>query len=271
MGKIAALCLVSEKYLHWSKAQEATLKELEPSIVYRRVTEQELRVFPSATQYPEVTRLLFSNRPKEVLKLFQEGFDEVLFLGADVYFTASFLSVLNEYTGSALFTPHITAPMPLDGCYPTTMNVHATGQLNSDFVLWRKCDETIKFLEWQAAMMEVVCKDDIKNGHFFDQVYLSYAPYFMGSAVIFKHPGFNVAYWNLPQRRLNKGNVYRYYVNELIPLYCFQFSGFDEKRPYSLTKYSNRATLQTIEVFNLMQEFLACLKSFCPQQDSVQG
>jgi len=257
----AALCLHSAKFAVWAEAQRANLAKFAPSLRYLTVTEEQLRANPQTfTQYEETARLLYANRPKAILGLFKQGFDEVLHLGADVHFYAHFMEQLRALPGDIVATPHITKPMPLDGARPTTMQIHMTGQLNSDFVLYRNKPRTIAFLEWMAAAMEVKCSDDISSGHFFDQVYLSYAPYFT-NCYILKKPGFNVAYWNLQERELFRDLDGKWRVAaDQQQLVCFQFSGFDPDKWWQLSKYNKRPSVQTLEALTLCKEFSECLK-----------
>lgn len=257
----AALALYSEQYRPWVEVQRANLHKYEPQLTYIAISEEQLLAADWSTKsYSTTMQTLMANRPKAVLELFRQGYKEVLFLGADVHFYAPFWAILNQYQGGAVLTPHITEPLPYDAKTPTTMQVHRTGQCNSDFVLWRETDSTIRFLEWQADRLEQVCKDEVQTGFFYDQVYLSYAPYFIQQAQIIKHKGFNVAYWNLPHRRVSRTQNKEWTVNQEELLYCFQFSGYDINTPTLLSKYNGRREVETLEILQLLMEFNKCFE-----------
>ena len=54
-----------------------------------------------------------------------------------------------------------------------------------------------------------------------------------------RHPGYNVAYWNLPHRKISRDGAGQYLVNGE-PLKFFHFSGFDPKLPSLISKHQSR-------------------------------
>ena len=75
-------------------------------------------------------------------------------------------------------------------------------------------------------------------GYFVDQRWFDLAPGFLSDLAIVRDPEYNVAYWNLHDRRLEHGGG-GYTVNGR-PLAFFHFSGFDPEQPLVLSRHQNR-------------------------------
>lgn len=175
--------------------------------------------------------------------LFLGGYQQVLQIGADVIFYHDPAEIFESYKQyDAAGTPHILSPIEEDGRVPHNRQVHLTGQLNSDVALWNNSPSTIKFLEWQYAELKKANIIDIQNGYFFDQVYLSFAPYFINNFHIIKDQDHNIAYYNLHERDLNH-------------IKTFQFTGYQENTPSYLSKYMQRLENMTLPVYRLIEDY----------------
>ena len=72
-----------------------------------------------------------------------------------------------------------------------------------------------------------------------DQSWLNFVPLFFKGVGIIKHPGCNVAYWNLHERNIEeKGNSY--FVNKEFPLLFFHFSGYSINHPGLISRHQDR-------------------------------
>lgn len=246
--RTAVVCLASEAYRAWTEVQSGTVARWAPEAEYIVLWEEELRKAPGAPVYEHTGQFLFACRYKAIRELLAK-YDQVIHVGADVYFTDRFLEPLRAYKEDCLLTPHILGPPTR----PITDYVK-TGLPNSDFQVWRRSQEVFAFLDWMTSELATNCIDNTSNGQFFDQTLLQFAPYFINSCKIYRHPGFNVAYYNLHERTVsNKDGCW--YVNGM-PLYCFQFSGYEpEFRPFSLTKFKLDGKLVTRDILTLIKEF----------------
>ncbi len=263
--RTAVLCLYSDKFASWVNVQRRGVAHWAGSAVeYVAISEQELKTSEWALNREDfdTAQTLCANRPRAVLELFRRGFERVIFVGADMYFTGPFLDWLKCYHDtSAIVTPHILEPIEKDGFYPTTRQIFRTGHLNSDFVVWTDKSKVRQFLDWQAAELSKNCIGDIPNGFFYDQSLLSHLPYFVPDVQIMREPGYNVAYYNLTERKIGRDSSGRWTANGSL-LYCFHFTGFrPDYDPHTLSAYTNRPTLQTKEIYELMQEFVRELES----------
>jgi hypothetical protein len=243
------VCVASEAYRPWVNVQRASLERWGNGVEYYHVSPESFRDNAAYTQYADMQYLVEANRPKVVLE-YLEKYDQVILVGADVYFTGPFREVLKKYpSADGLASVHHSSPLPEDGRSPTNHGNHVMGHLNADFQVWRRTPETLRFLNWCFEQMTLF---DVANAR--DQIWLNFAPSHVRDFVILKEPGVNTAYYNLHERRLAKDGADRWTVNGQL-MYFFQFSGFNPQKPHILSRYNQRSELQTVEVYNLMQEF----------------
>jgi hypothetical protein len=136
-----------------------------------------------------------------------------------------------------VLTPHTLAPIPRDGLRPSEEGILNTGVFNLGFLALRASDDASRLLEWWGARVREACGIDYVCGMFFDQKWIDLAPAYYPATVILRHPGYNVAYWNLHERPLERGDASFFARGE--PLVFFHFSGFDPAHPESLSKRVN--------------------------------
>jgi hypothetical protein len=74
---------------------------------------------------------------------------------------------------------------------------------------------------------------------FYDQLWVNYVPVFYDNSYILKHPGYNMARWNLHERSLNAN----YCVNQSFPLRFFHFSGYNYSMPSLISSYNKSFNL----------------------------
>ena len=72
-----------------------------------------------------------------------------------------------------------------------------------------------------------------------DQKWVDLAPAFFPNLKILHHPGLNVAFWNLHERRISKGPA-GYLVNEAHSLHFIHFSSFSENAPEVIANKQTR-------------------------------
>ncbi len=262
LGKTLTTCIVvlaSKEYEPWIEVQRESLERWGNGIDYIVVPAAEITKENGYLEYEQMVHRLNAARPKVILK-YLEKYDQVIFVGADCYFTGPFREVLKKYpSADALAAVHTTSPLPDDGASPTNWGNHIMGHLNADFHVWRRTASSREFLEWWSKQTELHRLDADYLTQPWDQVWLNYAPNFVNNFVALKEPGINVAYYNLHERKITKDAAGRWRVNEQL-MYFFQFSGFEPSRPGTLSKYNTRKQVQSKEVFELMQEFTSKFK-----------
>jgi lipopolysaccharide biosynthesis glycosyltransferase len=154
--------------------------------------------------------------------------DKIVYIDPDVkvYNSLDNLSkILDEH--EVVLTPHLTAPdKELFGINYSELAALKHGVYNLGFLAVRRGEESKKVIKWWAERLNLYCYDDIPNGIFTDQKWMDLAPAIFNVHIL-KDPGYNMASWNVSNRRLSKKkNIL--YVNNESPLYFFHFSGYDK-------------------------------------------
>jgi hypothetical protein len=110
------------------------------------------------------------------------------------------------------------------------------GIYNLGFVGVGATAEARAVLEWLTRRLRYQCISDPSAGLFVDQKFFDLAPGFIDRIQILRDPRYNVAYWNLAQRRLTQnGEGWRVDGQDLG---FFHFSGFECGNYDRLSKYS---------------------------------
>ena len=182
----------------------------------------------------DVTELATAVKPA-LLSFLLEREDAVVYLDPDILVLRPFAEV-QQALGSAgvVLTPHTLGPIPRDGLRPSEEGILNTGVFNLGFVGLRASDDAAGLLGWWGERVSEACRIDYADGLFFDQKWIDLVPAYYPSTVILRHPGYNVAYWNLHERPLRALNGSFFAGGE--PLVFFHFSGFDPARPATLSK-----------------------------------
>ncbi len=142
----------------------------------------------------------------------------------------------------AALTPHLTAPMPLDGREPSEQAILLAGTYNLGFIGLSETADARRFLVWWQDRLRWDCRVDPANGFFVDQRFVDFVPGLFDDVGVLRHPGYNVAYWNLATRALENDTDETTIVNGE-PLRFFHFSGFDPRRPSQISKHQDRVDL----------------------------
>jgi len=146
---------------------------------------------------------------------------------------------LREY--NLVLTPHTCSPVN-DWLRPNELHHLGTGIFNLGFIGLRKTDETRRFVNWWKKRLVYECRIDLCNGLFVDQHWVNFAPIYHEGVWIERHPGYNVAYWNLHERTFSQeGGVWRVNGEDL---QFFHYSGYSPYKPEEVSKYQNRFTFE---------------------------
>ncbi|TMK98959.1 MAG: methyltransferase domain-containing protein [Actinobacteria bacterium] len=174
--------------------------------------------------------------------LAQNGTERVVYLDPDIQVFDSLQEVdelLREH--HLVINPHLTEPMPRDSLRPSETDILIAGAYNLGFVGLAAGRETDEMLDWWSERLESDCVVAPERGLFVDQRWMDFAPGLVPDLFVLRDPGYNVAYWNLPTRRVRREGE-RYTANGS-PLRFFHFSGYDPERPEELSRHQNRVRL----------------------------
>lgn len=177
--------------------------------------------------------------------LLERGFESVIFLDPDILV----LGDLGELFALArqhpvVLTPHLLAPLSGAGNVERELNILQSGVYNGGLVGVSAGPTARAFLAWWRDRVCAHCRHDVAEGVYYDQRWLDLAPVFFRGLYTLRDPGYNVAYWNLPERALGMDGT-SVTVNGR-PCRFFHFSGFDPDAPNGVTCYRPRLTLAEI-------------------------
>jgi hypothetical protein len=130
-------------------------------------------------------------------------------------------------SSSILLTPHLTKPeKSLEAILDNELCSLKHGIFNLGFIGVSPTADGISFANWWTERLYHFCRADIATGLFTDQKWIDFVPVFFDNVKILKSPRFNVAPWNLTNRKLS-GNFKTGFKVEGEPLGFYHFTGFD--------------------------------------------
>lgn len=169
--------------------------------------------------------------------------ENLIYLDPDIFVYSPLTPVFEALSGgaAATLTPHMTAPVD-DGKLPGEQEMLYNGTYNLGFIAVRKCEESWRLLNWWERRCLDLGFSEGRTGLFVDQKWINLAPGMFEKVGILRHPGCNMAYWNLHERSLEEA-ADSYVVNGWARLCFFHFSGIVLNDPAVLSKNTNRFTL----------------------------
>ncbi|WP_298236997.1 glycosyltransferase [uncultured Algibacter sp.] len=167
----------------------------------------------------------------------------IYYLDPDLYFYNS-LDSLNEKlkTKAAVLTPHILTQIERDGKFPEENTFLQYGVFNLGFLgLNPKKESTKKILDWWEHRTLNFGYDSVHKGYFVDQLWMNFLPVFYDDIEIIKSYGYNMAPWNLHERRIISVEANKILLNDNSELVFYHFSKISNK--YQISKEYNRFDL----------------------------
>ena len=133
-------------------------------------------------------------------------------------------SMLNS--SSIVLTPHQVDPEPKGETWAIKDNEVSSlkhGVFNLGFVAVANDGEGIRFSQWWDDRLRDWCHDRLDVGVFVDQKWCNLVPCFFENVKIIRDPGYNVASWNLSQRKMHYDDSGAALINNR-PLRFFHFT-----------------------------------------------
>lgn len=203
---------------------------------------------------PHLDRLLYQYtilelntaiKPFIFAQLFNESASKVIYFDPDIQLFSSgvgLLSRLDNY--DVVLTPHLTDFL-YDDHHPSDLAILQSGTYNLGFLALRRAETTTRLLNWWQKKLLRDCVVDIPRGLFTDQKWMDLIPGVFERVLIERHPGWNVAYWNLPHREIIERDDH-FLVNGH-PLFFFHFSGYNGGTS-SISKHQDRYSMKDLPV-----------------------
>lgn len=217
----------------------------------------------------DILELNTNVKPTFMKYLFQAfNLENLVYLDPDI-FVYSPLTPVFERLGegaTAVLTPHLTVPID-DEKLPGEQEMLYNGTYNLGFIAVRRCEESWRLLSWWERRCLDLGFSEGRTGLFVDQKWMNLAPGLFDNVTILRHPGCNMAYWNLHERTLTE-DAAGYVVNDWARLCFFHFSGVVIDDPEILSKNTNRFTLA--ERPDLLKLFGAYKKTVLANKDAAR-
>lgn len=160
--------------------------------------------------------------------MFAAGVREVIYLDPDteLYSRLEELEDLHATGKSIVLTPHLLDPEnSLDRIHANEVGCLKHGIFNLGFFSVVNDTEGARFANWWAERLEEFCDDNSAAGLFVDQKWCNLVPiFFEDSYATLRHPGYNVASWNVGTRRLSRSISGTWLVNDEFPLRFMHFT-----------------------------------------------
>ncbi len=153
----------------------------------------------------------------------------VIYLDADIKVFNSLEKIEHIFRNqeqSIILTGHQYAIIPTDNELQINQRFRKYGIYNAGFFAFKNNEAGNLFLKWWRRMLFTKCIGDTENGVFYDQSWLDLVTiYFADDLYLLQDLGYNVAFWNLQERRVSiiKGN---YTINNEFSLVFYHFARF---------------------------------------------
>lgn len=255
---------VTTNYIPKARVLAQTLKRHNPSVRFVMFIAEPLPVFDSsapdcfdeivpieALDIPQRQQWVFKHSVVEICTaikgyalqnvLKRPDCEAVFYIDPDIGIFAPLTPLLDMFaTASILLTPHLLHPEEVrEAVLDNEVCALQHGIYNLGFIGVKNDTEGRAFAEWWAARLEEFCFDDIPNGIFTDQRWIDFVPAFFSGYAVVRHPGCNVATWNLSHRMVEGDFQSGFTVNGQ-PLVFYHFSGFDSGAQLAmLSKYGS--------------------------------
>lgn len=148
-----------------------------------------------------------------------------------------------------VLTPHVLEPIPRDGLAVSERAIRHSGIFNLGFIAVGRTAGP--FLDWWAERLLTDAVVDLDDHLFTDQKWVDWVP------ALFPHhisrdPGLNIAWWNIHERELSRGDSGPM-VNG-VPVRFVHFSGYDPSRSDVLSKHPDAALRIDFEPDSVVRE-----------------
>jgi hypothetical protein len=267
LAKVAIFTIVSNNYLHFARTLLKSVAEHHPEADrFCVIVDRDMAPSASLSKefsameldelgIPDLTPFLFKYtvlelntavKPWAMETLLKRGYDAVVYIDPDISLYRPMQEVMSALSDAAdiVVTPHLLSPVR-DDKKPGELDIRRAGTYNFGFCAVRNTANTIDFLHWWQGKLFNNCIVDLDRGIFVDQSWIDLVPGLFDNVTILRHPGYNVAYWNIAQRPMSADAKGAWTVNGY-PLVFFHYSGFNPSKPEPFSKHQNRFTLASL-------------------------
>jgi glycosyltransferase involved in cell wall biosynthesis len=187
----------------------------------------------------EIIELATAVKPWLLTTMLDRGADHAVYFDPDILIARR----IEELPGlarahSIVLTPHLTEPMPRDGCHPNEQSILVAGTYNLGFIAVGDTPEARRMLAWWSERLRTDSLVAVAQGFFTDQKWIDFVPGLFDVHLV-KDPSWNVAYWNLATRPVSRSEDGGFLVSGR-PLTFAHLSGYSPRQPHLLSKHQGR-------------------------------
>lgn len=165
----------------------------------------------------------------------------LIYLDADIMVFDDFkkvLDLLDHQSRSIILTGHQYTIIPSESELSYNQRLRKYGLYNAGFFALKTNETGLQFLDWWKRILFTKCIRDDSKGIYYDQTWLDLVPnYFDNQCFILRDLGYNVAYWNWPERKLSVKDQHLY-INNTTPLVFYHFARYNYHNPSALENYA---------------------------------
>jgi hypothetical protein len=203
--------------------------------------------------YFNALELANAAKPFLIAHLLQKRFGRLIYLDADILVVNNFdllFEMLEKH--SFILSPHWLYPGLSHLSEVPAIEIADLGVYNGGIWGVRRDEPSMSILYWLMRVLPDFGFDDRGNGMFLDQKLLPLvAQLYSSDFGCIDHPGYNIGYWNLHERKITK-NETNYFSNGSTAV-CFHMSGFSVERPDRFSRYAS----WTFERLPVLREIVA--------------
>lgn len=169
-------------------------------------------------------------KPNAFAYLFQNGSDKALYLDPDIFVLDNLNNVFSLLDShSAIVTPHIISDSPASPGTQPLLDFLWGGIMNLGFIAISNDLFGKKIISWWEDKLFDGAFEDKFLSTAYDQKWVDFFPALFGNRIfIERNPGYNVASWNIHERKLlcENGCFSISYETKSYPLVFYHFSGY---------------------------------------------
>jgi hypothetical protein len=206
----------------------------------------------------DILELNTALKPSFLKQLFAQGAERLVYLDPDICLYGALQPVHDALDQAAIvLTPHALQPL-MDGRRPSDIDFLRNGVFNLGFIALRRGPQSLAMLDWWEQRCLSYGYNDVSFGTFVDQKWANLIPAYFDATRVLRHPGCNVAYWNLHERDLQRGEAGLLANGQALQF--FHFSGVSPTEPGRLSKHQDRHNLEPDSVLaDLVEDYCRAL------------
>jgi hypothetical protein len=221
-----------------------------------------------------LTELNTAIKPSAFRYLFENGTTKAIYFDPDILVYEDVTALFGKLeTYSAVVTPHIISDAPSRPAIQPEYHFRLYGIMNLGFIAVNKDSCGIRLLAWWEKMVLDGAFEDRYLITAYDQKWADYFHALFGDRICTeRHPGYNVASWNLHERELvmHRNRVAVRYGEEIFPLVFYHFSGYKTDSKILNWRFPGFTIIDATPIHVLVSRYNQLVHSIAePELDSI--